>query len=213
MPTTEGRVVAVFRHRAQAQRAVDALLQAGFDAGQITLTEPDHDLPAKLAADRHTTRAATPIEGGIGVAFGALLGAVAGGLTGRSLLGRTWLSVALWAALGSSAGAAGAAAVAFVLGRRHAERLPVEPVHYDEGSLERGRAMVTIDPANQVARAEEILLEYGGREPGKWRTTRLEEDADRPVPQSAIDNPASVEPGAAALAPTAEAITVGRDRV
>lgn len=215
MATTEGRVVALFRHRAQAQRAVDALLEAGFGAERITLGEPDHDLPARLAADEHALHAPTPAAHGVGLGFGALAGAVAGGLTGCSRRRWTWLSLAGWAAFGSAVGAGAAALVAWFMGRGQPDPIEQAPVHYDEGSLDRGRAMVTVEADAMAARAEEILLEYGGREPGKWRLAKWENEADRPIPQNAIDNPANVElqTPAEALAPTAEAVTIGRDRV
>jgi hypothetical protein len=216
--TTDSRLVVLFRHRAQAQRAVDALLDAGLTAAQITLTEPDHDLPRKLEEDAHTVHAPTTAETGMGTGVGALVGAAAGALTGWSRRRRTALSVALWSAFGSAVGAGAAALVAWIFGRDGAPRMELEPVHYDEGSLERGRAMVTVDAGAMNARAEEILLEFGGREPGKWRTARADNEADQPIPQNEIDNPATpdgpvdVAPDLT-VTPTAEAMTIGRDRV
>jgi hypothetical protein len=210
MATTDDRVVTVFRHRAQAQRAVDALLEAGFGAERITLTEPDHDLPARLEADEHTAHAPTPAERGFGAGLGALLGAAAGGLLGRRRRRWTWASVAAWAAFGSAVGAACVALVVWFFGRNRPEPMALAPVHFDEGSLERGRAMVTVDGGDEAARAEAILLEYGGREPGKWRTAKWENEADRPTPP----NPDLAEPDRAdVIVPTAEAVTIGRDRV
>lgn len=216
--TTEGRVVTLFRHRAQAQRAVDALLDAGFKAEQITLTEPNHDLPRLLEEDAQKVHPPTPAETRIGSGFGALVGAVAGALTGLGRRRRTAFSVGLWAAFGAAVGAGAAALVAWVLGRGAEPGLGLEPVHYDEGSLERGRAMVTVDAGTLNGRAEEILLEFGGREPGRWRNAKADDEADRPIPQNELDNPATpdgpVDPSPdVTVTPTAEAMTIGRDRV
>ena len=206
---TETRVVTMFRHRAQAQRAVDALLDAGFTPDQITLTEPDHDLPRKLEQDELAAHTPTAPESAFGAGVGAVLGAIAGAFVGWRRRRRSAWKTAGWTAFGSAAGAGAAALVAWLMGRSSVDPLDIEPVHYDEGSLERGRTMVTVDAGPSNPRAEAILLEFGGREPGKWRTARIENEADRPIPQNAIDNPANAEPATDPVI----AATMGRDRV
>jgi hypothetical protein len=206
---SETRVVAMFRHRAQAQRAVDALLDAGFTADQITLTEPDHDLPRKLDRDERAVHAPTPVEAGFGATVGAVLGAIAGALLGWRRPRRSVWKTAGWAGFGACVGAGATALVARVLGQTGATPLDLEPVHYDQGSLERGRAMVTVDAGPSNGQAESILLEFGGREPGKWRTVKTENEADQPTPPNTIDDLANVQPATDPVI----AATVGQNRV
>src|SRR5947207_3070903 len=78
------RVVTVFRHHAQAQRAVDALLDAGFESGQITLSEPDPDVLRHLEPEERddaAPMASAPTFAAVGAGFGVLLGALVGWAT------------------------------------------------------------------------------------------------------------------------------------
>ena len=170
----ETRVVMVFRHHAQAQRAVDALLDAGFTRDEITLSEPDAEILLQLDAEPPQ---ALPPDAGLpalavaGAALGATLGGL-GGWLGRPLgrgLGR---NLTLGVVLGAAVGAAVARLAVRFYGATPeptAPELALEPVQYDQGSLDRGRAMVTVESLSRLDECDQILRSFGGRRPAHTR--------------------------------------------
>jgi hypothetical protein len=173
--TTEPTVVAVFKHRAQAHRAVDALLEAGFATDQIRLEDHggQHDHLTHQEAEASVARSWPVRFVAVGAGLGGGVGAAAAWLMGwtrrvielpprRDLLARMRRRGVLGPALiGIGLGAAGGYALAEWM-RPPAPR-ESEPVDWYEGSLERGRAVVQVRTDSRGEEVEAILKAYGGR--------------------------------------------------
>src|SRR5262249_21006328 len=170
-------VVAAFKHRAQAQRAVDALLDAGFAQTQIAIeaTEEWHhyETEATLEQEAMAAEASPPTAGRWPVPAGAFLGgAVGGGAAWLARRGRPRWQRGGWTrgqvgmvAAGALVGAAGGMALLTAWRRGEAPALPDDRAgaSYDQGSLERGHAIVTVAPGERLAEAEGLLRAFGGR--------------------------------------------------
>ncbi|HEY3111406.1 MAG TPA: hypothetical protein VGL23_21800, partial [Chloroflexota bacterium] len=165
-------VVAAFKHRAQAQRAIDALLDAGFDETSIAIEaseewhhhEQEETIDASSADVEPGWRRAParwPVPAG---AF--LGGAVAASAAWLNQRRHAWWQRGGWArgeialvAAGAVVGAAGGLAL-MTAWRRQAAPAAGElygRVEYDQGSLERGHAIVTVAPGERMDDAETLL--------------------------------------------------------
>jgi hypothetical protein len=169
-------VVAAFKHRAQAQRAVDALLDAGFDETSIAIEASDEWHHHEEAVDTssaeaepgwHRAPARWPVPAG---AF--LGGAAAASAAWLNQRRRAWWQHGGWArgeialiAAGAILGAAGGLALMTTWRRQAAPAVGGLDggVEYDQGSLERGHAIVTVAPGERLTDAETLLRTFGGR--------------------------------------------------
>jgi hypothetical protein len=170
-------VVAAFKHRAQAQRAVDALLDAGFDEASIAIEASEewrhHEQEAALdgsSADVEPGWRRAPARWPVpaGAFLGGAVATSAAWLNRR----RAWWQRGGWArgeialvAAGAVLGAAGGLALMSAW-RREAATAAGElhgGVEYEQGSLERGHAIVTVAPGERLADAETLLRAFGGR--------------------------------------------------
>jgi hypothetical protein len=165
-PSARSSVVGVFREREQARDAIQALRDAGFEAGDIGLLMRDRAEAPTVAAEEETEHHA-----GAGAATGAVAGGVLGGLA-------TWLagigalalpgvgpvvaagglaSVLAGAAVGATAGGAlgGIAGALVGLG------VPPEEAGWYEHQVHRGGSLVTVRAGGRDAEAQGILRRHG----------------------------------------------------
>jgi len=159
--------VGVFRRIDDADRAVRALVDAGFDREHVSVICPtctqekwqDHakrELPAGARA---------PAAAAGGSAIGALLGGLVG-VTGAIASGGTALLIAGPVLLGGAAGGAVAGGLIGAMSTRGVEK---EIADYYDQALQKGRILVAVeehgpDGAELLARAERVL-EQAGAEP------------------------------------------------
>jgi len=154
-------VVGVFQDRAQAERAIDELLQAGFEDDQIGLVGPDGKQKkvgrGKKAQGSHA---------GEGAVAGALAGVGIGGLVGLGVLAGVIPAIGPAIAAGTLgtilANAAGGAAIASVAGALIGLGIPEEEAHYYESELKAGRYLVTVQGKRRTSEAVTILRRNGG---------------------------------------------------
>jgi hypothetical protein len=158
MDTTEhdekaGTVVGAFRDHAEAQRAVGALEQAGFNHEHIGLLRKGEDDGVHEVRD-HGKGAGAGI--GTGVVEGGVLGAAAafllpgaGPVIGAGILGSVILGALTGGATGGVVGALTGAGV-----RKD------EAEHYSR-EFESGNVLVTVRAAGREAEAHQILGRYG----------------------------------------------------
>jgi len=155
--------VALFDDRDDAQDAINALRDAGFDASVISVIARDRDVQGRLAEDTGT-------EAGAAAATGAVAGGVLGGLAGW-LVGIGALAIPgvgpivaagpLAAAIGGMAiGAAGGGIIGALTGAGVPED---EARYYDEG-FKRGGILVTVRAPGRYGEAMSMMREYGGRD-------------------------------------------------
>jgi hypothetical protein len=164
---TPNTVVGLFDDRDHGQRAVEALKNANFRSGDISVSLDDRAGAAALAAD-------TGLSAGAGATTGALAGATLGAITGW-LAGIGALAVPgvgpivtagpLAAALtGVAIGAAGGGLAGALPGMG----IPEDEVSWDESAVGRGDTLVTVHADYRYEEARQILLECGARE--AWPT-------------------------------------------
>jgi len=155
---TRTTVVGVFEDRAAAERAVDRLKDAGFNAQQVGFAgHGEHDKPEGLSDDKAeniaTGAAAGLIPGGI---IGGVLGAVATGLIPG--IGPV-ISAGILA--GTLGGAAAGAAAGGVLGALTGLGIPEDEARYYEGEFKSGRTLVTVKAGGRYDEASRMLRDAG----------------------------------------------------
>ena len=155
--TTGRTVVALFRDRAAAQRAIRDLKTAGFNDQQIGVAMPDDGEQQELLEG-------TGGQAAEGAATGAVSGGVVGGLIGLlgSLLVPGLGPVILGGVLASTlAGAGVGAATGGLLGALAGMGVPEEDARHFDLGLREGGTLVTVDAGSRTAAALDILEQYG----------------------------------------------------
>jgi uncharacterized protein (TIGR02271 family) len=158
-------VVGVFDDRDDAQRAIEALKDAGFRSEDIGITMRDRKEAEALVEDTGT-------HAGAGAATGAMAGGVLGGLAGW-LVGIGALAIPgigpivaagpIAAALtGAAVGAAGGGLIGALTGMG----VPEEEARWYESEVGRGGILVTAGAEGRYDEARSIMLRHGAREAG-----------------------------------------------
>ena len=153
----------VFDDRDDAQDAINALRDAGFDPSQISVLARDRNTANGLAED-------TGSEAGTGAATGAIAGGLLGGVAGW-LIGIGALAIPgvgpiiaagpLAAALGGAAiGAAGGG----IIGALTGAGVPEDEARYYDEEFRRGGIVVSVTAPGRYGEASSILHEYGARD-------------------------------------------------
>ncbi len=163
-------VAATFEDRDDAERAINALKDAGFNRDQIGVAMRDRTAQGKLVEDTGTKAPEGAVSGALG---GGLLGGIIGFLVGVGTLaipgiGPVVAGGALASALGVAGGTAAAGAgigavtgglVGFLVGLG----IPEEEARYFESGFRAGRALVTVNAgAGRATEAADILRAHGG---------------------------------------------------
>ena len=160
--TTCSTVVGVFTNTHQADRAVDALFDAGFDTNHIGVVTRES---GTRAGKRTTTTEAEAENAGTGAATGAAAGLGIGALVGWGVLAGAIpvIGPALFAGtLGVLASnAAAGAAVAGVAGALTGWGVTDEHAKHYESEVAAGRVVVTVTAGERCDRARAILKEHG----------------------------------------------------
>jgi len=155
--------VGVFDDRDDAQDAINALRDAGFDPSQISVLARDRGTATTLAEDTGT-------EAGTGAATGALAGGLLGGVAGW-LVGIGALAIPgvgpiiaagpLAAALGGAAiGAAGGG----IIGALTGAGVPEDEARFYDEEFKRGGIVVSVTAPGRYGEAMSTLREYGARD-------------------------------------------------
>jgi hypothetical protein len=165
---TSTTIVGVFTDRTQADRAVDALRDAGFTNSHIGVASRDQ------GSSINRTGAATD-EGhaGTGAVSGAAVGAGLGGLVGLGVLSGVIPVIGPAIAAGTLgiilSNAAGGAAIAGLAGALMGWGVPEEDAKYYEGEFSSGRIIVTVSADERANEARAILRRFGAT--GRDRTS------------------------------------------
>ncbi len=145
-------VVGLFRNSADAERAVDALEDAGFVSDDFSIVARDNVIETdRMDYDEH-------VDASEGAAVGAVGGATVGGLTGLLMglgalaipgigpvLAAGTLATALGSALaGAGIGAAAGAVTGGLVGALMDVGLPEEDAHFYAEGVRRGGVLVTV---------------------------------------------------------------------
>ncbi|MDB5387988.1 MAG: hypothetical protein JWM11_3634 [Planctomycetaceae bacterium] len=170
--TTCTTTVGVFTSRSQADKAVDALFDAGFDTNQIGMVTRDQQVPVTATTKTTAKSTAEAENAGTGAATGAAAGAGIGALVGWGVLSGAIpvIGPALFAGtLGVLASnAAGGAAVAGVVGALTGWGVSDEHAKHYESEVAAGRIVVTVNAGDRCDQAREILKRFGATSKDSW---------------------------------------------
>jgi len=179
-------VVGVFDDPREAQRAIDALQDAGYTDNQIGF----------VRRGAETAEGATPIvtdESHEEAAHGAGTGALLGGLIGAAaallipgvgpVLAGGVLVHTLGAGVvgGAVVGIVGGAIAGGLVGTLTDMGVSEEDAHYANVHFEAGRTIVTVDDVERYAEAELILREYGAHDIHADRSGSIAAESPRPT--------------------------------
>jgi hypothetical protein len=162
-------VAGVFADRDDAERAINALKDAGFSGDQIGVAMRDRTAQGELVEDTGTNVGAGAATGAVG---GGLLGGLVGFLVGVGALAIPGIGpVIAGGALASAFGIAGGTAVAGagigavaggIAGALVGLGIPEAEARYMESGFRRGGVLVTVNAgAGRAVEAVDLLERYG----------------------------------------------------
>jgi hypothetical protein len=163
--TTSTTVVGVFSDRNQADKAIDALRDAGFTSSQIGVAaRGERPVSRDLDVDDDANEEAAE-DAGTGAVAGAAAGAGVGGLIGLGVLygmipviGPAIAAGTLGVILSNAAAGAGIAGLA---GALIGWGMSEEDARYYEGEFKAGKTVVTVAAGARDAEAKAIINRYG----------------------------------------------------
>jgi len=162
--TTCTTAVGVFANRNQAEKAVDALFDAGFDTTQIGMVTRDESVGMSNRSERRAAEEEAE-NVGTGAAAGAAAGVGVGALVGWGVLSGVVpvIGPALFAGtLGVLASnAVGGAAVAGVIGALTGWGVSEEHARHYESEVKAGRVIVTVHADDRCSDAMSIMRQFG----------------------------------------------------
>jgi len=207
--TTRSTILGIFDDRAQAERAVDALHEAGFHDDEIGYLRRQGDSMAGTStidnADRRDKKTGETV--GTGAVIGGLVGAAAALLipgVGPALAGGVLYSVlGATAAGGAVVGAVGGAVAGGLIGALTDMGVPEDEARYADEQFRAGRTLVTVRTNGRTDEAEMILDRYGAYNIHKGRasTTQTTGQTYTNVPPSQRSEPMTGYPGSTTLRP------------
>jgi len=165
--TTRSAVVGIFDDQSDAERAIEALRQAGFTEKQIGfIRRGGENVEGTTAIDEkegHT---------GSGIASGALIGGLIGAAAallipgvGPVLAGGVLAStLGATAAGGAVVGAVGGAVAGGLIGALTNMGVPEEEARYADEQFQAGRTIVTVNAPGRAGEATEIFRRYGAHD-------------------------------------------------
>jgi hypothetical protein len=152
-------VFGIYATAAQAERAVDALIAAGFSNSDISVLLPDTDGSAHAFAHQKDTKA--PEGTAVGVTAGGAIGGVLGVLAGIGALAIPGVGplIAAGPIMAGLAGLGVGGAVGGLVGALMGMGIPEYEAKRYEGRVKGGGTLLSVhcDTADQISRAKNIL--------------------------------------------------------
>jgi len=158
-------VFGIYRDRRHVEGGVDALLDEGFRAADISVLLPDNVGTKDFAHEKHTK---APEGAATGAGTGAVVGGTLGLLAGIGALAIPGLGpfIAAGPIMGALAGAGTGGVVGGVIGGLVGLGMPEYEAKRYEGLIKEGRVLLSVhcDNADWVKRAKEILQRTGAQD-------------------------------------------------
>ena len=182
-------VFGIYRSRAAAEHAVDALKQAGFRNTDISVLLPEN-VGSKDFAVKKDTKA--PEGTTTGATSGAVIGGVLGWLAGIGALAIPGLGpfIAAGPIMAALAGAGAGGAVGGLVGALVGMGIPEYEAKRYEGRIKEGGILLSVhaDNSEWVKRGKEILERTGAEDIASAGETKGDfENTDRPQPRTATN--------------------------
>jgi hypothetical protein len=158
-------VFGIFKTTAQAERAVDMLISAGFRSDDISVLAPDQRTTKDFAAEKNTK---APEGATTGAAAGGAIGGTLGLLAGIGALAIPGLGpfIAAGPIMGALAGLGAGAATGGLIGALVGMGIPEYEAKRYEGHLKDGGVLLSVhcDNSEWVSKAKEILKNAGAQD-------------------------------------------------
>ncbi len=176
----------IFKSRAQAERCVDDLMNAGFRSDDISVLAPDQDTTKELATEKNTK---APEGTATGATAGGAVGGTLGLLAGIGALAIPGLGpfIAAGPIMGALAGLGVGAAAGGLIGASVGMGIPEYEAKRYEGRVKDGGILVSVhcDDGDWVSKAKDILKRAGAEDISsageKAASTHGVETSDEPV--------------------------------
>src|ERR1700682_583245 len=158
-------VFGIYPSVAQAERAVDALVQGNFSNADVSVLLPDQKGSKDFAHEKHTK---APEGTTTGVATGGTIGGTLGLLAGLGAAATPAVGVFMAAGpiMGALAGLGVGGAVGGLVGALVGMGIPEYEAKRYEGRLKEGGVLLSVhcDTSEEIARAKEILKRTGAED-------------------------------------------------
>lgn len=155
----------IYRDRAQAEAAVDALMNAGFRAEDISVLLPDNVGTKDFAAEKNTKAPEGTTTGAVaGGAVGGTLGLLAG--IGALAIPGLGPFIAAGPIMGALAGIGTGGVVGGLIGALVGMGIPEYEAKRYEGMVKEGKILLSVhcDNSDWVKRAKEVLERTGAKD-------------------------------------------------
>src|SRR3954452_12891156 len=160
-------VYGIYRDRAHAEDAVDALVDNGFRTEDISVLMPENVGTKDFAAEKNTK---APEGATTGAGTGAVLGGTLGLLAGIGALAIPGLGpfIAAGPIMGALAGAGTGGVVGGIIGALVGMGIPEYEAKRYEGMVKQGRVLLSVhcDNSDWVGRAKDLLRQTGAEDIG-----------------------------------------------
>ena len=155
----------IYKSRAQAERAVDTLVQAGFSNADVSVLLPDEQSSKEFAHEKNTK---APEGATTGAASGGVLGGTLGLLAGIGALAIPGVGplIAAGPIMGALAGMGVGGAVGGLVGALVGMGIPEYEAKRYEGRVKDGGILLSVhcDTSEEVGRAKDILKQTGAED-------------------------------------------------
>jgi len=158
-------VFGIFKTRDQAERAVDALLAAGYSPNDISVLMPDQHSSKEFAHEKNTK---APEGTATGVAAGGAIGGTLGLLAGIGALAIPGLGpfIAAGPIMGALAGLGAGGAVGGLIGALAGMGIPEYEAKRYEGRIKDGGILLSVhcDTSEEISKAKDVLERMGAED-------------------------------------------------
>ncbi len=155
----------IYKSRAQAEQAVDTLVQAGFSNADVSVLLPDQQSSKEFAHEKNTK---APEGATTGAASGGALGGTLGLLAGIGALAIPGVGplIAAGPIVGALAGMGVGGAVGGLVGALIGMGIPEYEAKRYEGRVKDGGILLSVhcNTSEEVSRAKEILTQTGAED-------------------------------------------------
>jgi hypothetical protein len=183
-------VFGIYRSRAVAEEAVDALKAAGYRNTDISVLLPENEGTKDFAHEKATK---APEGVATGATSGAVIGGVIGGLVGAGMLLIPGLGplIAAGPIIGVLTGAGAVGVLGGIVGALVGMGIPEYEAKRYEGRIREGGILLSVhcDSSQWVKRAKEVLEQTGAEDVASAGEARADfAVADRPMPRVRPDH-------------------------
>jgi hypothetical protein len=158
-------VFGIYRNGAEAERAVDTLISAGYANGDISVLMPDKQTSKEFAHEKNTK---APEGTTTGVVSGGAIGGTLGLLAGIGALAIPGVGpfIAAGPIMGALAGLGVGGAVGGLVGALVGMGIPEYEAKRYEGRVKDGGVLLSVhcDSSEEISRAKEILEQTGAQD-------------------------------------------------